>query len=123
MRGGEFSPVNERVVTLQLRVGNRSSTVVSACRPNGSAKYLARSDILGRPNVLCGSTGNIWMNFLPEGSLTPTSRELQPDSRGWLVRVDRVLYLHYQHSCLDTAIGFLVPVVVATPKPCSGNQK
>ena len=35
----EFSPVNERVVSLRLRVGDRCLTVVSAYGPNGSAEY------------------------------------------------------------------------------------
>ena len=34
-----FCPVNERVVSLRLRVGNRSLTVVSAYGPNSSADY------------------------------------------------------------------------------------
>ncbi|KAK3526236.1 hypothetical protein QTP70_018714 [Hemibagrus guttatus] len=35
----EFSPVNERVVSLRLRVGDRCLTVVSAYGPNGSVEY------------------------------------------------------------------------------------
>ncbi|KAK3542811.1 hypothetical protein QTP70_003071 [Hemibagrus guttatus] len=35
----EFSPVNERVVSLHLQTGDRCLTVVSAYGPNGSVKY------------------------------------------------------------------------------------
>ncbi|KAK3548413.1 hypothetical protein QTP70_012739 [Hemibagrus guttatus] len=35
----EFSPVNERVVSLHLRAGDRCLTVVSAYGPNGSVEY------------------------------------------------------------------------------------
>ncbi|KAK3547070.1 hypothetical protein QTP86_009563 [Hemibagrus guttatus] len=35
----EFSPVNERVVSLRLRAGDRCLTVVSAYGPNGSVDY------------------------------------------------------------------------------------
>ncbi|KAK3525029.1 hypothetical protein QTP86_013391 [Hemibagrus guttatus] len=35
----EFSPVNERVVSLRLRAGDRGLTVVSAYGPNGSVEY------------------------------------------------------------------------------------
>ncbi|KAK3553680.1 hypothetical protein QTP70_006888 [Hemibagrus guttatus] len=35
----EFSPVNERVVSLRLRAGDRCLTVVSAYGPNGSVQY------------------------------------------------------------------------------------
>ncbi|KAK3517717.1 hypothetical protein QTP70_016386 [Hemibagrus guttatus] len=35
----EFSPVNERVVSLRLRAGDRCLTVVSAYGPNGSVEY------------------------------------------------------------------------------------
>ncbi|KAK3524537.1 hypothetical protein QTP70_029847, partial [Hemibagrus guttatus] len=35
----EFSPVNERVVSLRLRTGDRCLTVVSAYGPNGSVEY------------------------------------------------------------------------------------
>ncbi|KAK3505988.1 hypothetical protein QTP70_003200 [Hemibagrus guttatus] len=35
----EFSPVNERVVSLRLRAGARCLTVVSAYGPNGSVEY------------------------------------------------------------------------------------
>ncbi|KAK3511705.1 hypothetical protein QTP70_014524, partial [Hemibagrus guttatus] len=35
----EFSPVNERVVSLRLRAGDRYLTVVSAYGPNGSVEY------------------------------------------------------------------------------------
>ncbi|KAK3529134.1 hypothetical protein QTP70_016563 [Hemibagrus guttatus] len=35
----EFSPVNERVVSLRLRAGDRCLTVVSAYEPNGSVEY------------------------------------------------------------------------------------
>ena len=34
----EFTPVNERVASLHLQVGDRSLTVVSAYGPNGSAE-------------------------------------------------------------------------------------
>ncbi len=37
----EFTPVNERVVSLRLRVGDRSLTVVCAYGPNGSVEYPA----------------------------------------------------------------------------------
>ncbi len=37
----EFTPVNERVVSLRLRVGDRSLTVVCAYSPNGSVEYPA----------------------------------------------------------------------------------
>ncbi|GAA6079479.1 uncharacterized protein LOC115409932, partial [Tachysurus ichikawai] len=35
----EFTPVNERVVSLRLRVGDRSLTVICAYGPNGSVEY------------------------------------------------------------------------------------
>ncbi|KAK3554788.1 hypothetical protein QTP70_033482 [Hemibagrus guttatus] len=35
----EFSPVNEKVVSLRFRAGDRCLTVVSAYRPNGSVEY------------------------------------------------------------------------------------
>ncbi len=37
----EFTPLNERVVSLRLRVGDRSLTVVCAYGPNGSVEYPA----------------------------------------------------------------------------------
>ena len=43
----EFTPVNERVVSLRLRVGDRSLTVVSAYGPNSSAEYPAFLESLG----------------------------------------------------------------------------
>ena len=43
----EFTPVNERVVSLRLRVGDRSLTVVSAYGPNSSAEYPAFLEALG----------------------------------------------------------------------------
>lgn len=43
----EFSPVNERVASLRLRVGDRSLTVVSAYGPNSSAEYPAFLESLG----------------------------------------------------------------------------
>ena len=35
----EFTPVNERVASLHLRVGERSLTIVSAYGPNSGAEY------------------------------------------------------------------------------------
>uniref|UniRef100_A0A8C6WSG0 Endonuclease/exonuclease/phosphatase domain-containing protein n=2 Tax=Neogobius melanostomus TaxID=47308 RepID=A0A8C6WSG0_9GOBI len=43
----EFTPVNERVVSLRLRVGDRSLTVVSAYGPNIGAEYPAFLESLG----------------------------------------------------------------------------
>ena len=43
----EFTPVNERVVSLRLRVGDRSLTVVCAYGPNGSAEDPAFLGSLG----------------------------------------------------------------------------
>ena len=43
----EFSPVNERVASLRLRVGERTLTVVSAYGPNSSAEYPAFLESLG----------------------------------------------------------------------------
>uniref|UniRef100_A0A671XNI3 Endonuclease/exonuclease/phosphatase domain-containing protein n=1 Tax=Sparus aurata TaxID=8175 RepID=A0A671XNI3_SPAAU len=43
----EFSPVNERVVSLRLRVGDRALTVVSAYGPNSGAEYPAFLESLG----------------------------------------------------------------------------
>uniref|UniRef100_A0A671TUB9 Endonuclease/exonuclease/phosphatase domain-containing protein n=1 Tax=Sparus aurata TaxID=8175 RepID=A0A671TUB9_SPAAU len=43
----EFSPVNERVASLRLRVGDRSLTFVSAYGPNSSAEYPAFLEALG----------------------------------------------------------------------------
>uniref|UniRef100_A0AAV2L504 Uncharacterized protein n=1 Tax=Knipowitschia caucasica TaxID=637954 RepID=A0AAV2L504_KNICA len=43
----EFSPVNERVASLRLRVGDKSLTVVTAYGPNGSAEYPAFLESLG----------------------------------------------------------------------------
>ena len=43
----EFTPVNESVASLRLRVGDRSLTVVSAYRPNSSAEYPAFLESLG----------------------------------------------------------------------------
>uniref|UniRef100_A0A7N8XDS0 Endonuclease/exonuclease/phosphatase domain-containing protein n=1 Tax=Mastacembelus armatus TaxID=205130 RepID=A0A7N8XDS0_9TELE len=43
----EFSPQSERVVSLRLRVGDRSLTVVSAYGPNNSAEYPAFLESLG----------------------------------------------------------------------------
>uniref|UniRef100_A0A671XIA7 Endonuclease/exonuclease/phosphatase domain-containing protein n=1 Tax=Sparus aurata TaxID=8175 RepID=A0A671XIA7_SPAAU len=43
----EFSPVNERVVSLCLRVRDRTLTVVSAYRPNSGAEYPAFLESLG----------------------------------------------------------------------------
>ncbi len=44
----EFTPVNERVASLRLRVGDRSLTVVCAYGPNGSTEYPALLESLGR---------------------------------------------------------------------------
>ncbi|KAI2665653.1 Craniofacial development protein 2 [Labeo rohita] len=43
----EFTPVDERVVSLRLRVGDRSLTVVCAYGPNGSVEYPAFLESLG----------------------------------------------------------------------------
>ncbi|XP_008277681.1 glycerol-3-phosphate transporter [Stegastes partitus] len=43
----EFTPVNGRVVSLRLRVGDRCLTVVSAYGPNSSAEYPAFLESLG----------------------------------------------------------------------------
>ncbi len=43
----EFSPVNERVAFLRLRVGDRTLTVVSTYGPNSSAEYPAFLESLG----------------------------------------------------------------------------
>ena len=43
----EFTPVNERVASLRLRVGDRSLTVVSAYGPNSSAEYQTFLESLG----------------------------------------------------------------------------
>uniref|UniRef100_A0A671USJ3 Endonuclease/exonuclease/phosphatase domain-containing protein n=1 Tax=Sparus aurata TaxID=8175 RepID=A0A671USJ3_SPAAU len=43
----EFSPVNERVVSLRLRVRDRTLTVVSAYGPNSGAEYPAFLESLG----------------------------------------------------------------------------
>ena len=43
----EFTPVNERVVSLRLRVGDKYLTVVSAYGPNSSVEYLAFLESLG----------------------------------------------------------------------------
>ena len=43
----EFTPVNERVVSLRLWVRDRSFTVVAAYGPNSSAEYLAFLEALG----------------------------------------------------------------------------
>ncbi|KAM9358371.1 uncharacterized protein ABDE67_003862 [Symphorus nematophorus] len=43
----EFSPQNERVASLRLRVGGRSLTVVSAYGPNNSTEYPAFLETLG----------------------------------------------------------------------------
>ncbi|KAK7925336.1 hypothetical protein WMY93_007646 [Mugilogobius chulae] len=43
----EFTPVDERVASLRLRVGDRSLTVVSAYGPNNSAEYPAFLESLG----------------------------------------------------------------------------
>uniref|UniRef100_A0AAV2MSF8 Endonuclease/exonuclease/phosphatase domain-containing protein n=1 Tax=Knipowitschia caucasica TaxID=637954 RepID=A0AAV2MSF8_KNICA len=43
----EFSPVNERVASLRLRVGDKSLTVVTAYGPNSSAEYPAFLESLG----------------------------------------------------------------------------
>ena len=43
----EFSPVNERVISLRLRAGDRSLTVVSAYGPNSSVEYPAFLESLG----------------------------------------------------------------------------
>ena len=42
-----FSLVNQRVISLRLRVGDRSLTVVSAYGPNSSAEYSAFLEALG----------------------------------------------------------------------------
>ena len=43
----EFTPVNKRVASLCLRVGDRTLTVVSAYGPNSSAEYPAFLESLG----------------------------------------------------------------------------
>ena len=43
----EFSPVNERVAALRLRVGDRCLTVISAYGPNSSAEYPAFLESVG----------------------------------------------------------------------------
>ncbi len=44
----EFTPVNERVASLRLWVGDRSLTVVCAYGPNGSTEYPDLLESLGR---------------------------------------------------------------------------
>ena len=43
----EFSPVNERVVSLHLQAGDRSLTVVSAYGPNSNVEYPTFLEALG----------------------------------------------------------------------------
>lgn len=43
----EFTPVNERVASLHLRVANRPLTVISACGPNTGAEYPSFLELLG----------------------------------------------------------------------------
>ncbi|KAK3525086.1 hypothetical protein QTP86_014816, partial [Hemibagrus guttatus] len=76
----EFSPVNERVVSLHLRAGDRCLTVVSAYGPNGSVEYptfletlqgvlegaLTRDSIvlLGEFNAHVGNDSDTWRSMI-----------------------------------------------------------
>ncbi|KAL0182651.1 hypothetical protein M9458_022026, partial [Cirrhinus mrigala] len=68
----EFTPVDERVVSLRLRVGDRSLTVVCAYGPNGSVEYPAFLDsptgdsvvLLGDFNAHVGDSSDTWRGVI-----------------------------------------------------------
>ena len=53
----EFTPVNERVASLRLRVGDRSLTVICAYGPNGSVEYPVFLESLGGGLEKCSDRG------------------------------------------------------------------
>ncbi|KAI3363657.1 hypothetical protein L3Q82_001280 [Scortum barcoo] len=57
----EFTPVNERVASLRLRVGDRSLAVVCAYGPNSSTEYPAFLESQGGDSALTGES------FVPLG--------------------------------------------------------
>ncbi|GAA6064833.1 uncharacterized protein LOC120491749 [Tachysurus ichikawai] len=56
----EFTPVNERVVSLRLRVGDRSLTVICAYGPNGSVEYPTFLASLGGVLESAGTPSFYW---------------------------------------------------------------
>ncbi|KAI2668786.1 Craniofacial development protein 2 [Labeo rohita] len=78
----EFTPVDERVVSLRLQVGDRSLTVVCAYGPNGSVEYPAFLESLegcwkalrpGTPLFYWGTSTPTWA--IPSRSITNTMFE------------------------------------------------
>ncbi len=71
----EFSPVNERVASLRLRVGDRTLTVVSAYGPNSSAEYPAFLESLGGVVLRLGTPLFSWGTSMPTWATTVTPGE------------------------------------------------
>uniref|UniRef100_A0AAY5K1H3 Endonuclease/exonuclease/phosphatase domain-containing protein n=1 Tax=Esox lucius TaxID=8010 RepID=A0AAY5K1H3_ESOLU len=109
----EFNPVNERVVSLRLRVGDRSLTVVCAYGPNGSAEYptfleslggVLESAPTGDSIVLLGDiNAHTWRGVIGRNGppdLNPSGVQLLDFCARWTLSITNTMFKHKGvHQC------------------------